>query len=86
MQALARVLGGPAARQLVRALRQSEADAAVLPAVDAKLKALPMILLRRILASFDATVPVDLIPPTGSRCQEAIAPVSRSDEMATKRP
>jgi hypothetical protein len=86
MQALARLLGGPVAAQLVAALRQAETDPASLPHCDVALDAVPTILLRRILASFAATLPGDScgspIPPPGTPAQGAVSPLRRRDEEA----
>jgi hypothetical protein len=57
LQAIVRLIVGPAAASLVTALRQAEADSAALPAVDLELNALPTIPRRRILCTFAATLP-----------------------------
>ena len=57
LQALARVLAGPAAVALIAALRQAEADTSALPAVDLALDALPTVPRRRILCTLAAILP-----------------------------
>jgi hypothetical protein len=77
LQALARVLGGPAAEQLVAALRQAETDAAALPAADAQLDAMPTIPRRRILSSFAATLPA---PVSSQETRSSVSPLPRRDK------
>jgi len=57
LQALVRILAGPAGRELVSVLRQAEANTAALPAADAEIDALPTVTRRRILSTFLETLP-----------------------------
>jgi hypothetical protein len=58
LQALAHVLAGRRAGDLVNALRAAETDPAALTICDAALDALPTIPRRRILATFFETLPI----------------------------
>jgi hypothetical protein len=62
MQALTRVLVGPAGRQLTEVFRPSETNPAALPSCDAALDGLAPVPRRRILASFAATLPASRQP------------------------
>ena len=57
LQGLARVFAGPAATELLDALRHAETDPDTLPDVDAAFAKLPTIARRRILSTFAMTLP-----------------------------
>jgi hypothetical protein len=57
LQALTRVLAGPAGRHLIDALREAETEAAALVLCDVALDALAPVPRRRILGTFLETLP-----------------------------